>query len=55
MKTQEQIILEPTSLEEITSNLKHLFDPSVWPVLQSSSVTSEATPKYVTTPMFVKS
>lgn len=51
MKTQEQVILEPTSLEEITSNLKHLFDPSVWPVLQSSSVTSEATPKYVTTPM----
>ena len=52
MKTQEQVILEPTSLEEITSNLKHLFDPSVWPVLQSSSVvTKEKTPKYVTTPM----
>lgn len=51
MKTQEQVVLEPTSLEEITSNLKHLFDPSVWSVLQSSSVTPEATPKYVTTPM----
>lgn len=51
MKTQEQVVLEATSLEEITSNLKHLFDPSVWSVLKSSSVTSEETPKYVTTPM----
>lgn len=52
MKTQKQVISEPTSLWEITSNLKHLFDPSVWPILQSSSVvTKEETPKYVTTPM----
>lgn len=52
MKTQKQVISEPTSLEEITSNLKHLFDPSVWPILQSSTVvTKENTPKYVTTPM----
>ena len=52
MKTQKQVISEPTSLWEITSNLKHLFDPSVWPILQSSSVvTKEKTPKYVTTPM----
>ena len=52
MKTQKQVISEPTSLWGITSNLKHLFDPSVWPILQSSSVvTKEETPKYVTTPM----
>ena len=51
MKTQKQVISEPTSLWEITSNLKHLFDPSVWPILQSASVKMDETPKYVTTPM----